>query len=171
MKKVIFSMVVATVAAFSLAAQDTNDAAQPVVPIEEQTELACDKYVLTVPEGFKATSRVVNRSCNMGLQEQPYVTVAPYYSWYDAESFKADLENDGYEALDDITVGDATYQAFYWLDEKNRNCQHVKVGTPHGDGTVAIHFFTGYNNMETDEVKEALMNAVHTVLDNFTIKK
>ncbi len=170
MKKIILSLAIVAMAAFTLTAQNESDASVQEVPIGEQTELACDKYVLTVPEGFKATSRVVNNSCNMGQQEEPYITVAPYYSWRDAANFKADVEGDGYEALDDITVGEVTYNVYYWLDEKDRNCQHVKVATPQGDGSVAIHFFTGYNRMEIDEAKEELMNVVQTVLDNMTIK-
>ena len=169
MKKVFLSMVIAAAAAFSLSAQDANTD-QNMVPIGEQTELACDKFVITVPEGFKATSRVVNNSCNMAQDEEPHITAAAYCSWRDAAAFKADLENDGYEAIDDITVGDITFQAYYWLDEKDRNCQHVRVATPKGDGTIAIHFFTGFNQMELDETREALMNAVQTVLENTTIK-
>lgn len=168
MKKIILSLVLAVMAAFTLAAQD--DATTQEIPIGEQTELACDKYVLVVPDGFMATSRVVGNSCNMCQRDEPFITVAPYVSWRDADSFKADVEGDGYEALDDITVGEVTYNVYYWLDEKDRNCHHVKVATPQGDESVAIHFFTGATDMEIDEAKEALMTAVQTVLNNMTIK-
>ena len=189
MKKVIFSLAIAAMAAFALTSctgnADTTDgtctdsvgteqqeaAEQAEVPVGEQTELACDKYVLKVPEGFKASSRMVNYSCNMGQQEAPFVTVAPnFQSNTTPEAFKAAVEKDNYTAIDDITVGNNTYNAFYWFNAEDNNCHHVKVATPQGDGVVTIHFFTGASQMEKDAAKEALMTAVQTVLNNMTIK-
>lgn len=187
MKKAIFSLAMLAMAALTLVAcepkgnaEGTNDAKdsanveqtaeQKEVPVGEQTELECDHYLLKVPEDFKASSRMVNSSCNMGLQEAPFVTVAPNFRSDDLAIFQADLEKNGYKAIDDFTAGDKTYKAFYMFDAKDNNCHHVYVATPQADGIVTVHLFTGASMMEKDEAKDALMKAVQTVVDNLTIK-
>lgn len=190
MKKVIFSMAFVAIAAFTLMscgdknnAESNNDgsdstkventdstAQQAEVPIDQLTELQCDHYLLKIPEGFKANSRVVNSSCNIGLKEPPFVTAAFNVHSDDAAKFQADLEKQGYKAIDDFTAGDKTYKAFYMIKPDDNNCQHVYAITPKGEGVLSIHLFTGASKMEVPEAKEALMKAVQTVIDNLTIK-
>ena len=187
MKKVIFSMAMLAMAAFTFVSCDTKGNAegnndgkdsanveqteeQKEVPVDQQTELECDHYLLKVPEGFKAGSRMVNSSCNMGLKEPPFVTAAPNFRSEDMAAFQADMEKNGCKAIDDFTAGDKTYKAFYMIKPDDNNCQHVYVATPQADGLVTIHFFTGASKMEVGEAKDALMKAVQTVIDNLTIK-
>lgn len=182
MKKVLFSIAIAAMATFTFTScdssnagsndnnveqQDSATAEEVEIPIKDLKELVCEKYVLTVPEGFKANSRMVNYSCNIGLQEAPFVTAAVNYK--DVIDFQKEVERD-YKAIDDITAGDKTYQAYYWLDAENNNCHHVKAATPHGEGMVTVHFFTGASQMDKDAAKEELMKAVQNVLNNIALK-
>ena len=190
MKKVFLSMAFAAMAVFTMMSCDPNGKAnggdegkdsanveqndtteQKEVPIGEQKELECAHYLLKVPDGFKASSRMVNSSCNMGLQEPPFVTVAPNFSGgTDLAAYQADAEKGGYKAIGDITGNGNTYKAFYLFVPEDNKCHHVKMATPQADGVVTIHMFTGASLMEKDEAKEALMKAVQTVADNMTIK-
>ena len=187
MKKTFFSFAIAAVVAAAMAScgsktanngenQDSaavenaaEAAPQAEVKIEDQKELTCDAYTLTVPDGWKATSRMVNSSCNMKLKQPPFTTAAPNtMSAMTPENFAAEREKENYTKLDDVTANGHTFSVFY--KEGANDQQFIMSCTGRGDGLVTVKFMTGAHKLDKAEAKKILIENVKTVLEKLTIK-
>lgn len=166
MRKAFYSIALAALAAMTFSTAQAQDE-QPQVRIEDQTELTCDKYTIQVPEGWTARSRMVGRSCAIGYNESPYTTASPNLSYNDIEGFKRSRLEDGYEALDDITIGDVTYSVFF-ID--NNGSQKMTAATPCDDRAFEVTLLAGSNKMEPEELKEALLKNLNEILEAVTLK-
>lgn len=192
MKKTMMSIALAAMAAFALTAcsgnsdnngseatdttnveqtTETDDGeAKPAeeIPVKELKELECDAYHLNIPEGWRANSRMVNSSCNIGLPESPFSTAALNVSYNSLDEFKQKCEKiAGVTKLDDVTVGDKTFVLYYY--EKDGE-QFLDAATAYGEKTLTVRSFNGANKMDKAEAKDALIAGVKKVLENVTIK-
>ena len=82
------------------------------VKIEDLKELTCDNYTIAIPEGWKASSKMVRSSCNMTLKENPHSTAMVNYTLYSENDLAESIAKRGCKAIPDITVGDKTYKVF-----------------------------------------------------------
>ena len=185
MKKTVFSFAIAVVAAAlvscgnktaqgdaqdSAAVESTEQVEEQEVPIDQLTELSCDAYTAKVPEGFKARSRMVNYSCNMGFKEAPFTTAAfncdPYTS---IEKWKEDMVKQGAQPLDDITANGNTFSVFFKLDTRDDK-QNFYTATPKGEGVMTIKAYEGAHQMDKAEAKEVIKAQMQILADNVTLK-
>ncbi|MBO4658023.1 MAG: hypothetical protein J5637_00205 [Prevotella sp.] len=186
MRKLLFSFAIAvvTVAMVSCsnkAAQDeTVDGedttaveegvpAQQEVAIEDQTELDCPNYTIKVPEGWKARSRMVNNSCVIGYKEPPFTTASPDFNSMGMDAYKAELEKQGFQSIDDITANGNTFNVFY-TDKTKDNTQVVYIAIPKGEGLVTVKLSDGAHKMDKLAAKEALLNHAKIIAQNITLK-
>ena len=139
------------------------------VAIEDQTQLDCASYTIKVPEGWKARSRMVNSSCVIGYKEPPFTTASPNFDSMGIDAFKAELEKQGYQAMDDIAVNGKTYKVFY-TDKTKDNTQVVYIAVPKGEGVVCVKLSEGAHKMDKLAAKEALLNHAKTIAHNITLK-
>jgi len=187
MKKTFFSFAIAAVVAVAMAScankaanngenkdsaaveNATKEAPQAEVKIEDQKELTCDAYTLTVPDGWKATSRMVNSSCNIKLPQPPFTTAAPdFVSYVSIDEYKAQREKEGATKLDDITVNGHTYSVYF--KEGNNNQLNIGAATARDKGTIQVKFSTGAHKLDKAEAKKIFEENVKTVLEKLTIK-
>ena len=191
MKKTILSLTIATMGLWALTActgnSDNNaqgsdttatelteepkaEQPQAEIPIKDLTELECDQYLITIPQGCKASSRVVNSSCNMTFSGQPYTTAAASVQMKTLDEYKAACEKEGFKAIDDITVDGHTYIVMFKEDaEQGRHA--VKAATPRDGGElVCFNIFNGAHKMEPAEAKDVLMKHVQAMLQATKLK-
>ena len=185
MKKVLLSLAIAAMAACALTACSGNSennsngtdsatvdsvAQSPEeIPVKDLKELDCAHYNVKIPEGWRAGSRMVNSSCVIELPESPFTYAGLNFSHQTIDEFKADFEKRGYQAIDDVVVGDKTWVAFY-KEKKEDKIQEVAAATPQGDGVVTARLHNGANQMDFAEAGEALKNSVKTIAENITLK-
>ena len=185
MRKLLFSFAIAVVSAAMVScsnktAQDEGTEVkddtlveQPAsgqeVAIEDQTELDCPNYTIKVPEGWKARSRMVNNSCVIGYKEPPFTTASPDFSSMGMDAFKAELEKQGFQSIDDITANGKTFNVFY-TDKTKDNTQVVYIATPKGEGLVTVKLSDGAHKMDKLAAKEALLNHAKSIAQNITLK-
>ena len=187
MKKILFSFAIAAVAMLGFTACDGNSennangddkvtteetvdsaAVEAEIPIKELKSLECDDYVLTIPEGAVAASRMVRSSCNFDFKGEPYTYAAPNVVYQTLEEFKSEMAEKGGKALDDITVGDKTYTVYSY--EKNDQ-QFVEAATPlDEDRMMFVRLFNGANKMDKAEAFDILVKNTKTTLENIKIK-
>ncbi|MBR5727468.1 MAG: hypothetical protein IKS64_02675 [Muribaculaceae bacterium] len=187
MKKILFSFAITAVAMLGFTACDGNSennasgddnvtteetvdsaAVEAEVPIKELKSLECKDYVLTIPEGAEASSRMVNSSCNFRFKGEPYTTAAPNVIYKTLDEFKSGMAEKNGKALDDITVGDKTYTVYSY--EKN-NEQFVEAATPiDGDRMMFVRIFNGASKMDKAEAFDILVKNTKATLENIKIK-
>lgn len=183
MKKTIFSIAIAAISSLALVSctgtaegNEQNDSTkveqteeQAEIPIKELKELECDDYLLKVPEGWQANSRMVNSSCVLGFMEAPFTTCsANAHQTTNLDSYKADIEKQGGKALEDITVGERTYVVYEKPDQDGK--PEIYLATARGEGIVTLRLFNGASQMEEAAAKEVLMNNVKTMVESITVK-
>lgn len=150
-------------------ATDSVAQAPEEIPVKELKELENDHYLAKVPEGWRAGSRMVNSSCVIELPESPFTYAALNFQHETVDEFKAKCEKNGFKAIDDVTVGDKTWVAFYKEDKAEKE-QQISAATPQADGIVTARLHNGANMMEFDEAGEALKANFKTIAENITLK-
>ena len=191
MKKVLFSFVVAAVAAVMVscgnksaqnaeaqegeateqAAEATEEKAeeQKEVPIDQLTELSSDKYTAKVPDGWKARSRMVNNSCVMGLKQPPFTGASLNIIGYKTpEQYKADTEKNGNKEVGKETISGKEFTIFEG-ESKDGRLQKIAI-TPLGEDLFVASLQTGAHKLSKEEAKAAIDANLKTVLENITIK-
>ena len=183
MKKTLFTLAIAVVVAAVVSCtnktgegNEANDSTaveqseepEKEVAIEDRTELTCANYTVKVPEGFKARSRMVNNSCNMGFKEAPFTTIALNCTSSSIEDMTADAEKQKAQKLDDISGNGITYSVYYGAD--NNGYQFIYMLAPKGDGTMTIRLYEGASQMDKAESKEVLLNQAKLIAENVTFK-
>ena len=189
MKKVLMSMAVAVMTAFaftactgnsensnngsdSTAVEQTGEtidsaAAQAEIPIEELKELDCPAYHLNIADGWKASSRMVNNSCNIRKSGSPFTTVA-FNTGYDTiDEFKQKCEKAGATKLDDVTLGDKTFALYFSVKDKE---EQIDAATAYGDKIITVRAYNGAHQMDPAQAKEAIIANITTAIQNMTIK-
>ena len=58
------------------------------IPIDSLKELQNDHYLIKIPEGCKANSRMVNNSCAMGFKESPFTSCSANFQTGTIDEFK-----------------------------------------------------------------------------------
>lgn len=185
MKKFAFIIVAATLAASTLIscggntdkkaadsdsiAVDSASTAAEEIPIKELKELDCDHYIAKVPENWVAGSRMVNFSCVIELPESPFIFASLDYKYQTLDEFKAEAEKDGWKAIDDITMGDKTWVAYY-KENKSEKEQMAKAATPQADGVVTARLQNGQNMMDFAEAGDVLKSSLKVIIENITLK-
>ena len=189
MKKRIFSFAIAMVATLGLVScngssdntsksgetsevtEQTQDQdgeqAQEEVKIEDLKELTCDNYAITVPDGWKASSKMVRTSCNLTLKENPHSTAVLGYTLQNEGDVKSQIENRGGKAIDDITVNGKTYKVF--IAEKDDRATY-EAYVPNGDGFVTVKVMPGGTPMKGDELKEVLTKNLNDIIGAIALK-
>ena len=181
MKKALFSFAILAVATAMVScgnksAQNTENqdsvavAAEPEeVPVQDQKEIASDIYVIKVPEGWKARSRMVNNSCNLGLGEAPFTTAALNVEKSESlDKFKETRAKENCKALDNVTVNGREFVVY---EGENQNGEpFVAAATPMGEGHFRATLYSGACQMKKDEIKAALTANLQTILENVSFK-
>lgn len=190
MKKINYIIAIASVAAMTLVScngntetasaskasgeevstEQTTDAEQPAeeVKIEDLKELTCDNYSIAIPEGWKASSKMVRSSCNMTLKENPHTTAMVNYTLQNAEDVAEFIGKRGGKPIDDITVGDKTYKVFESAKDGDR--YEYEAFVPQGEGFVTFRIMPGGTPMKGAELKEVLMKNLNDVINATTLK-
>lgn len=178
MKKMFLSFALVAVAATMMASSNnvftTGETAAPVadeVPIDEQKELTCDVYSVKVPEGWTARSRVVSRTCVMGLNDEPF-TYASFsaVSYNDVSYYQKSKQEDGFSVREEkMKVGDHEFVIMDMEDEDGHF--NIFAVTSWGeDGSISVKMATGNCTLSQDEKKTAIEANLQTILKNLTIK-
>lgn len=137
------------------------------VKIEDLKELTCDNYTIAIPEGWKASSKMVRSSCNMTLKENPHSTAMVNYTLYSENDLAESIAKRGCKAIPDITVGDKTYKVFE--NEKDGRYEY-EAYVPQGDGFVTFRIMPGGTPMKGDELKEVMMKNLNDIINATTLK-
>ena len=191
MKKINFIIAIASVAAMTLVSckgvsesvskssgeevstEQTSDQATEgeeateEVKIEDLKELTCDNYTIAIPEGWKASSKMVRSSCNMTLKENPHSTAMVNYTLYSENDLAESIAKRGCKAIPDITVGDKTYKVFE--NEKDGRYEY-EAYVPQGEGFVTFRIMPGGTPMKGDELKEVMMKNLNDIINVTTLK-
>ena len=191
MKKINFIIAIASVAAMTLVSckgvsesvskssgeevstEQTSDQATEgeeateEVKIEDLKELTCDNYTIAIPEGWKASSKMVRSSCNMTLKENPHSTAMVNYTLYSENDLAESIAKRGCKAIPDITVGDKTYKVFE--NEKDGRYEY-EAYVPQGEGFVTFRIMPGGTPMRGDELKEVMMKNLNDIINATTLK-
>ena len=191
MKKINFIIAIASVAAMTLVSckgvsesvskssgeevstEQTSDQATEgeeateEVKIEDLKELTCDNYTIAIPEGWKASSKMVRSSCNMTLKENPHSTAMVNYTLYSENDLAESIAKRGCKAIPDITVGDKTYKVFE--NEKDGRYEY-EAYVPQGEGFVTFRIMPGGTPMKGDELKEVMMKNLNDIINATTLK-
>lgn len=139
------------------------------VKIEDQTELECDAYIIKVPDGWKARSRMVNSSCVMGLKQPPFTTASPnVVSYMTLDQYKAKREGEGSKAIDNITVNG--HEFVVYENEGADEQLFLGAATALDKGTLQVTLQTGAHKLTKDEAKAAINANMKTILENISIK-
>lgn len=136
------------------------------VKIEDQKELTCDDYTVTVPEGWKASSKMVRSSCNLTLKENPHSTAVLGYTLQNEADVIENLGKRECKAADDITVGDKTYKVYV----KEGDRPEVNAFVPKGEGFVTFRIMPGGTPMKGDELKDVLMKNLNDIINATALK-
>ena len=137
------------------------------VKIEDLKELTCDNYTIAIPEGWKASSKMVRSSCNMTLKENPHSTAMVNYTLYSENDLAESIAKRGCKAIPDITVGDKTYKVFE--NEKDGRYEY-EAYVPQGEGIVNFRIMPGGTPMKGDELKEVMMKNLNDIINATTLK-
>ena len=137
------------------------------VKIEDLKELTCDNYTIAIPEGWKASSKMVRSSCNMTLKENPHSTAMVNYTLYSENDLAESIAKRGCKAIPDITVGDKTYKVFE--NEKDGRYE-FEAYVPQGEGFVTFRIMPGGTPMKGDELKEVMMKNLNDIINATTLK-
>ena len=137
------------------------------VKIEDLKELTCDNYTIAIPEGWKASSKMVRSSCNMTLKENPHSTAMVNYTLYSENDLAESIAKRGCKAIPDITVGDKTYKVFE--NEKDGRYEY-EAYVPQGEGFVTFRIMPGGTPMKGDELKEVMMKNLNDIINATTLK-
>ena len=137
------------------------------VKIEDLKELTCDNYTIAIPEGWKASSKMVRSSCNMTLKDNPHSTAMVNYTLYSENDLAESIAKRGCKAIPDITVGDKTYKVFE--NEKDGRYEY-EAYVPQGEGFVTFRIMPGGTPMKGDELKEVMMKNLNDIINATTLK-
>lgn len=144
-----------------------SEESEDEVKIEDQKELTCDNYTITVPEGWKASSRMVRSSCNLTMKENPYSEAMLNYTLENENDVVEYIKKRGGKAVDDITVGDKTYKVFE--NEKDGRYEY-EAYVPNGEGFVTFRIMPGGTNMKGAELKEVLVKNLNDIINATALK-
>ena len=144
-----------------------GEEATEAVKIEDLKELTCDNYTIAIPEGWKASSKMVRSSCNMTLKENPHSTAMVNYTLYSENDLAESIAKRGCKAIPDITVGDKTYKVFE--NEKDGRYEY-EAYVPQGEGFVTFRIMPGGTPMKGDELKEVMMKNLNDIINATTLK-
>lgn len=152
----------------STTTEATEAAEQPAeeVKIEDQTELSCNEYVIAVPEGWKATSRMVNSSCNLALKGDPYTRAMLNCSLEKEENLVENYKKGGFKAVDDITVGDKTWKVYL----KDGDRPEYKTLLPLEKGFITLGISPAGTQKKGDELKEIVTKNLQDIMAAITVK-
>ncbi len=186
MKKVNYIIAIASVAAFTLASCNGNsetaskasgeevsteqtadqatqgEEATEEVKIEDLKELTCDNYTITIPQGWKASSKMVRSSCNLTLKENPHSTAMINHTLYSESDLVESITKRGCKPIDDITVGDKTYKVFE--NAKDGGRYEYEAYVPQGEGFVTFRIMPGGTPMKDNELKEVMMKNLNDII-------
>lgn len=137
------------------------------VKIEDLKELTCDNYTIAIPEGWKASSKMVRSSCNMTLKENPHSTAMVNYTLYSENDLAESIAKRGGKAIPDITVGDKTYKVFE--NEKDGRYEY-EAYVPQGEGFVTFRIMPGGTPMKGNELKEVMTKNLNDIINATTLK-
>lgn len=138
------------------------------IPIDSLKELQNDHYLIKIPEGWKANSRMVNNSCAMGFKESPFTSCSANFQTGTIDEFKKEYMERKGKALPDITVGDKTFSLIEYPDPDGKPI--IVAGVPQADGVVTLRLFNGANMMEEKEAYDMLMKNVNLMINSITLK-
>lgn len=145
-----------------------SEQAEGEVKIEDQKELTCDNYTITVPEGWKASSRMVRSSCNLTLKENPHSTAMINHTLASVEDLTEQINKRGAKAINDITVDGKTYKVFENMKDGDR--YEYEAFVPQGDGFVTFRIMPGGTPMKGAELKEVLMKNLNDIIAATALK-
>lgn len=147
-------------------ATPSTEKAEAEVKIEDQKELTCDNYTITVPDGWKASSKMVRSSCNLTLKENPHSTAVLNYTLQNEKDIIDNLVKRKCKAADDIKQGDKTYKVY--VQEGDR--PEVNAFVPQGEGFMTLRIMPGGTPMKGDELKTVLMKNLNDIIAATTLK-
>lgn len=186
MKKINYMIAIASMAIFGLVSCNSNgettskssgeqvsteqtaDGEQPAeeVKIEDLKELTCDNYTITIPDGWKASSKMVRSSCNLTLKENPHSTAVLNYTLQNENDIVDNLKKQECEPADDIVVGDKTYKVY--LKDGDRPDLHAYVAN--GEGFMTLRIMPGGTPMKGAELKEVMMKNLNDIIAAIQLK-
>lgn len=186
MKKINYMIAIASMAIFGLvscngngettskssgeqvSSEQTADGEQPAeeVKIEDLKELTCDNYTITIPDGWKASSKMVRSSCNLTLKENPHSTAVLNYTLQNENDIVDNLKKQECEPADDIVVGDKTYKVY--LKDGDRPDLHAYVAN--GEGFMTLRIMPGGTPMKGAELKEVMMKNLNDIISAIQLK-
>lgn len=187
MKKLFFSLAVVSVVALCACSNDKAENAtnendttateqvaeeQPAeeVPIDQLTELTCDQYTITVPENYKASSRMVNGSCNLRYKGgEPFTTIAVDLPYKTADEFVASAKEANFKQIDDVTVDGNTYKVFVF-ENPAENEQEAYAVITKGDKTIRVRAMNGSHKMDSAEARDKCVELLKLALNNIKLK-
>mgnify|MGYP002623960039 CR=1 FL=1 len=137
------------------------------VAIEDQKELTCNNYTLTVPEGWKASSRMVNSSCNLIYKQNPHTTAMVNNSSYSENDLAEGIKNRGGKPVNDIIVNGKTCKVFE--NEKDGRYEY-EAYVPQGEGFVTFRVMPGGTPMKGAELKEVMMKNLNEIIAATALK-
>ena len=85
------------------------------------------------------------------------------------DELTAEAEKDGWKAIDDITMGDKTWVAYY-KENKSEKELMAKAATPQADGVVTARLLNGQNMMDFAEAGDVLKSSLKVIIENITLK-
>lgn len=141
--------------------------AEEEVAIEDLKELTCDNYTLTVPEGWKASSRMVRSSCNLTLKENPHSTAMVNHTLYSENDLVESIKKRGGKPISDISVDGNTFKVFE--AEKDGRYEY-EAFVPQGDGFVTFRVMPGGTPMKGAELKEVMMKNLNDIIAATALK-
>ena len=144
----------------------TDQPAQEEVKIEDQTELSCDEYVIAVPDGWKATSRMVGSSCNLALKDDPYTRAMLNCSLEKEENLVENYKKGDFKAVDDVTVGDKTWKVYL----KDGDRPEYKALLPLAKGFMTLGISPAGTMKKGDELKELITKNMQDIMAAITVK-
>ena len=147
-------------------ATSSTEKAEAEVKIEDQKELTCDNYTVVVPDGWKASSKMVRSSCNLTLKENPHSTAIINYTLQNEKDIAENLGKRECKAADDIKQGDKTYKVYV----KEGDRPEVNAFVPQGEGFVTFRIMPGGTPMKGDELKDVLMKNLNNIIAATTLK-
>ncbi|MBO4721312.1 MAG: hypothetical protein J5629_00075 [Muribaculaceae bacterium] len=137
------------------------------VAIEDLKELTCDNYTLTVPEGWKASSRMVRSSCNLTLKENPHTTAMVNHTLYSENDLAESIKKRGGKPISDISVDGNTFKVFE--AEKDGRYEY-EAFVPQGDGFVTFRVMPGGTPMKGAELKVVMMKNLNDIIAATALK-
>lgn len=155
----------------STAVEQTEEQVAQEVPIDQQTELTCDQYTLTVPETYKASSRMVNQSCNLTYKGgQPFTTLAVDMPYQTVDEFVTKCKEGKCIQLDDVTVDGHTWKVFTYEDKAD-NTQEAYAATDYdGKKVIRVRALNGAHKMDAAEALAKCVENLNVGINSIKIK-